>query len=48
MSSQKTGYSRNFFPANQEDLVDLIRKATVWIAEPQTIEPPGNPDSLAA
>ena len=48
MSSQKTGYSRNFFPTNQEDLVDVIRKATVWIAERQTIEPPGNLESHAA
>lgn len=48
MSSQKTGYSRNYFPSNQENLVDVIRKATVWIAERQTIEPPGNTDSLAA
>lgn len=31
MSTDKTGYSRNFFDSNQDDLVEVIRGASAWI-----------------
>ena len=30
-STDKTGYSRNFFETNEADLVEVIQKASVWI-----------------
>jgi hypothetical protein len=38
MSSEKTGYSRNFFETNQADLVDVIEKASAWIVEKRESE----------
>jgi hypothetical protein len=35
MSSGKTGYSKNFFDRNQEDLVRVIERASAWIKEQQ-------------
>ena len=32
-SSEKTGYSRNFFETNQADLWDVIERASAWIVE---------------
>ena len=33
MSSDKMGYSRNFFETNQVDLIDVIQRASGWIVE---------------
>jgi hypothetical protein len=33
LSSGSTGYSRNFFSRNQEELMTVIDKASQWIAE---------------
>lgn len=33
MSSNKTGYSKNFFSRNQEELKRVIEKACQWIEE---------------
>ena len=30
-STDKTGYSRNFFETNEADLVEVIQKASAWI-----------------
>ena len=30
-STDKTGYSRNFFETNEVDLVEVIQKASAWI-----------------
>jgi len=30
-STDKTGYSRNFFETNDADLVEVIQKASAWI-----------------
>ncbi len=48
MSSEKTGYSRNFFETNLEDLVEVITKASDWIIERKALEPPARPERLAA
>lgn len=32
MSSSKTGYSRNFFSRNREDILRVVEKACDWIA----------------
>lgn len=38
LSSGNTGYSKNFFARNQQELVTVIQQATEWIAahEPST------------
>lgn len=33
MSTEKQGYSRNFFETNDADLVEVIQKASAWITE---------------
>lgn len=33
LSSGNTGYSKNFFARNQQELVSVIEQATRWIAE---------------
>lgn len=33
MSTDKQGYSRNFFDGNNAELVDVIQKASAWITE---------------
>lgn len=40
VSSGRTGYSKNFFSRNAEELISVTRKATEWIAErePQLAE----------
>ena len=48
MSSEKMGYSRNFFETNLEDLVEVITRASDWIIEKKALEPPGRPERLAA
>ncbi len=47
MSSEKTGYSRNFFDTNQEELVEVITRAAEWIATQKALEP-DKPGLLAA
>ena len=32
MSSEKMGYSKNFFETNQVELVEVIQQASAWIA----------------
>ena len=36
MSSNKTGYSKNFFSRNGEELKRVIERASKWIAERET------------
>ena len=33
MSTEKQGYSRNFFETNDADLVEVVQKASAWITE---------------
>ena len=42
VSSGRTGYSKNFFSRNADELLSVTRKATEWIAErePQLAEQP--------
>jgi hypothetical protein len=46
MSSGNTGYSRNFFSRNQQELFTVIEKATQWIAAHEL--PAGATETLAA
>ena len=41
-STERTGYSKNFFARNVEELLSVTRKAAEWIAErePQVAEQP--------
>jgi hypothetical protein len=39
MSSGKTGYSKNFFDRNQDDLLRVIERASAWIKEQQVDAP---------
>ena len=48
MSSDKTGYSRNFFETNQADLMEVIQKASAWIIERRESEKKLAPAMLAA
>ena len=48
MSSDKTGYSRNFFETNQADLMEVIQKASAWIIEMRESEKKLAPAMLAA
>ena len=48
MSSEKTGYSKNFFETNQTDLIEVIQKASAWIIEKRESEKNSAPASLAA
>ena len=49
MSSEKTGYSRNFFETNQADLWEVIERASAWIVEKRESEKDlSNPADLAA
>lgn len=45
MSSGKTGYSKNFFDRNETELLNVIKKATSWIAERQQVNSDGNAQS---
>ena len=31
LSTEKTGYSKNFFETNEADLIEVIQKASAWI-----------------
>ena len=48
MSSDKTGYSRNFFETNQTDLMEVIQKASAWIVERREFEKKMAPAMMAA
>ena len=48
MSSEKMGYSRNFFETNQADLAEVIEKASAWIIERRESEKKLAPEVLAA
>ena len=39
MSTEKQGYSRNFFETNDADLVEVIQKASAWITENRIEDP---------
>ena len=47
MSSEKMGYSRNFFETSQADLFEVIQKASAWITEKRASET-DRQDSIAA
>ena len=47
-STDKTGYSKNYFSANQAELIEVIQKASAWIIEKQESEQKLAPDMLAA
>ncbi len=47
MSSEKTGYSKGFFASNQADLIEVIQKASAWIAEKRPAAVP-DLESIAA
>src|SRR5262245_55312994 len=42
VNSGKTGYSKNFFERNQEELIRVIEKASAWIRERQVETPAPN------
>jgi hypothetical protein len=48
MSSDKMGYSRNFFETNQADLIEVIQKVSAWITEKRESEKNSSQTSLAA
>jgi hypothetical protein len=33
MSSDKTGYSKNYFDTNEKELIDVIQRASAWIMD---------------
>jgi hypothetical protein len=33
LSSEKTGYSRNFFETNEGELVEVVQRAAAWVTE---------------
>lgn len=47
-SSDKTGYSRNFFETNQADLIEVIQLASAWITAQRPTETTDKAPSLAA
>jgi hypothetical protein len=46
LSTDKTGYSKNFFETNEADLIEVIQKASAWITANRTAE--SMPESKAA
>ncbi len=48
MSTDKTGYSRNFFGSNQGDLIEVIQAASAWINEKTEAEKNSSMTELAA
>ena len=50
MSTEKTGYSKSFFDKNSADLIEVITRASEWIAANQESQPQPLPEgeSLAA
>ena len=47
-STDKMGYSKNYFSANQAELIEVIQKASAWIIEKQQSDQKVAPDMLAA
>jgi hypothetical protein len=49
LSSEKTGYSRNFFETNEGELVEVVQLASAWVSERKRqlglhdLSPPGGP-----
>lgn len=48
MSSEKMGYSRNFFDNNHADLIEVIQQASAWISKQRSAESSSEPNILAA
>jgi hypothetical protein len=48
MSTEKQGYSKNFFETNEADLVEVIAKASAWIVKARESEKNSTQESLAA
>ena len=48
MSSEKMGYSKNFFESNQVELVEVIQQASAWITQQRATEASEQPQTLAA
>jgi hypothetical protein len=46
LSTEKTGYSRNFFETNENELIEVIQKASAWIIDHRKQD--GGPESKAA
>jgi hypothetical protein len=46
LSTEKMGYSRNFFETNENDLMEVIQKASAWITQNKKQEP--SPEARAA
>lgn len=47
MSTEKMGYSKNFFETNQTELIEVIQQASAWIAQQKATESAA-PTALAA
>jgi hypothetical protein len=47
MSTEKMGYSKNFFETNQAELVEVIQQASNWITQQKTADA-ASPAPLAA
>ena len=48
MSSDRMGYSKNFFETNQAELLEVIQKASAWIVEKRESDKNLSPEMLAA
>lgn len=48
MSSEKMGYSKNFFETNHVELVEVIQEASAWITQQRATETSEQPQTLAA
>ncbi len=48
MSTEKMGYSKNFFETNQADLIEVIQQASAWITARRPVEKADAPTTLAA
>jgi hypothetical protein len=48
MSTEKTGYSKNFFETNQADLFEVIEKASAWIVARKETDKNSSSEMLAA
>ncbi len=48
MSTEKMGYSKNFFETNQADLIEVIQRASEWITAKRPAETSDQNQPLAA
>ncbi len=48
MSTEKMGYSKNFFETNQAELIEVIQQASAWISQQRAAETPESATALAA